>query len=199
MRAEQPRRARGPRTGQADTRAAIIAGARQAFEAHGYDTASLRGIARRAGVDARLVHHYFAGKEDLFVAAMALPIQPAELLEQLDDAEGAGERIVRLFFRVWDSEEGRRSFKALAGAATTNERAATMMREFIKRAVVGRATAIFEGPDAELRATLLAAQMAGVAQLRYILRMEPLASASVEEIVRLLAPLAQALRDPKPR
>ena len=53
---------RGRRPGSPDTRAAILAVAREHFAAHGFAGASVRGIAGAVGVDAALVHHYFGTK-----------------------------------------------------------------------------------------------------------------------------------------
>lgn len=190
------RRARGPRAGRENTREAILAAARAEFEARGYDGASLRGIARVAGVDARLVHHYFPGKEALFVSAIAFPLNPSDILEQLEDAAGAGERIVRLYLRVWDSAEGRRAFTTLLGAAVTNESAATMLRQFMASALLPRIRSTLDAPDAGIRANLVAAQLTGIAFVRYVMRVEPLASATVEDLVRLVAPVIQRLLFP---
>ncbi|MCU1473733.1 helix-turn-helix domain-containing protein, partial [Amnibacterium sp.] len=70
-----PRRGRR-RAGDADARTAIVRAAADEFASAGYDGVSLRAVARRAGVDAALVHHYFADKPDLFAAALDLPIRP---------------------------------------------------------------------------------------------------------------------------
>ena len=61
--AEPQRRGPGRRPGAADTRGEILAAARSEFAAKGYDASSVRGIAREAGVDPALVHHYFGTKE----------------------------------------------------------------------------------------------------------------------------------------
>ena len=77
----------GRRPGRLSARDDIIRAARETFAGQGYDGTSLRAVARAAGVDAALIHHYFEGKAGLFMAAMALPIDPHPV--QLDAAEGA--------------------------------------------------------------------------------------------------------------
>jgi AcrR family transcriptional regulator len=79
----------GRRPGRRDTRAEIVDAARAAFAERGYDGASLRGIARDAGVDPSLVHHYFDGKAALFVAALDLPADPRAIKEQVEAATSA--------------------------------------------------------------------------------------------------------------
>ena len=77
-------RGRGRRPGGTDTRAAIVDAARKSFAAKGYDKASMRGIAREAGVDPALVHHYFeGGKAALFVETLDVPVNPADLIQRV--------------------------------------------------------------------------------------------------------------------
>lgn len=97
-----PRR-RGRRPAGHDTRGAILTAARAEFAARGYDGATMRGIARAAGVDPRLVHHYFDSREVLFVEALELPDVPARLIARVIDGPRAdlGARLVRQFFGMW--------------------------------------------------------------------------------------------------
>ena len=65
------------------TRQAILEAARAEFGARGFDHATIREIAARAGVDPALVHHYFGAKDHLFEAALVLPADPAALFSKL--------------------------------------------------------------------------------------------------------------------
>ncbi|HYA51814.1 MAG TPA: TetR family transcriptional regulator [Streptosporangiaceae bacterium] len=190
---EAAARRRGRRPAGEDTRQAIIEVARSEFAARGYDGTTLRGVARAAGVDARLVHHYFDGKEDLFVAAMDLPVRPQEVLPLIlgPGPEGVGERVVRFFFAVWDPPAGRERILAIIGAALNSPEAARMMREFLARELFGRIAHSLGGEQADLRAGLVAAQMVGLAMARYVVRIEPLASAPVDDLMPWLAPTIQ--------
>lgn len=183
-------RRRGRRPAGEDTRAGIVSAARAEFAARGFDGTTLRGIARAAGVDPRLVHHYFEGKEDVFVAAFDFPARPQDLAEQVlgQGVGGMGERLVRFFFAVWDTPSGRETLLALVRSAATSEQAATMLREFVTHALLSRVAAALPGKDPELRVTLAVSQMIGVAFLRYVVRIEPLASADLEDLVPLLGP-----------
>ncbi|WP_088290317.1 TetR/AcrR family transcriptional regulator [Kineosporia sp. A_224] len=187
-------RRRGRRPAGEDARAEIVAAARAEFAARGFDGATLRGIARAAGVDPRLVHHYFEnGKEDLFIAAFQFPARPADVIPVVfgPGIDGVGERLVRFFFGVWDTPPGREMMLGLVRSAATSEQAAAMIRQFVTRTILARAADVLPGGDAELRVELAVAQMVGVAFLRYVIRVEPLASADLEDLVPLLAPTVQ--------
>jgi AcrR family transcriptional regulator len=187
------KRRRGRRPAGEDLRAEILAAARAEFSLRGYDAVTLRGIARAAGVDPRLVHHYFDGKQAMFVEAMDFPIRPDVVIGPILAAgpDVLGERVVRMFFTAWDGPEQRPRIVALLGAAATSPDAARMLREFIRRELLDRIVAAMDVTDSGLRATLAAAQMLGVAVVRYVVKAEPLASADVEDLVPLLAPTLQ--------
>ncbi len=190
--ATTPRRRGRPATDDTeDKRAAILDAARVAFAARGYDGASVRAIAAAAGVDPALVHHYFGTKEHVFVEAMNLPIDPSVVIPQiLAGPRGQlGERIVRFFLSVWESEEGRVAILALMRSAVTHEQAALMLRQFVTRAFLRPlAGAVGPAEDADLRASLVGSQLIGLAMLRLVVRVEPLATASQEDVVALVAP-----------
>ncbi len=184
----------GRRPGGADTREAILTAARQAFAERGYDGASIRHIATSAGVDPALVHHYFGAKDQLFLAAMEAPVDPATLIPQVvaGGVDGMGERLVRMFLSVWDSPAGRTA-AALLRSAVSHDWSARMLREFLTTQVLRRAMKDLQLDPAEapLRASLIASQMMGLAMARYIVRFEPLASAAPETVVAAIAPTIQ--------
>ena len=124
---------RGRRPSGSDTRGEIVAAARGEFSAQGYDATSLRAVARRAGVDSALVHHYFAGKPALFAEVMELPLDPVVLVAAIVAAprDEVGATLVRSFFTVWDDAEGRERFQGVIRSALTHEAAARMIREFL--------------------------------------------------------------------
>ncbi len=187
----------GRRGGSADTRGDVLAAARQEFAARGYDATSVRGVARAAAVDPALVHHYFGTKEKLFVAAMELPFDPAELLPRVlaGDREGIGERLVRMFLGIWDEPVTRAPVLALLRAATSSEQGAQMMRQFVASALLARIAAAIDPTttpeERELRAGVTAAQLLGVALLRHVVGVEPVRGADQERLVELIAPTVQ--------
>jgi AcrR family transcriptional regulator len=185
----------GRRPGKQDTRAAILAAARDVFAERGYDAATIRQIATGAGVDPALVHHYFGTKDRLFAATVNFPMNPAEYVPQVlggGDPAGAGERLVRAFVTVWDSPVGAAGV-ALLRSAVTNQAAARLLREFLTTQVLRRAMRILEIHPAEapLRSALIASQISGLGLTRYVLKVEPLASAPPETVVAAVAPTIQ--------
>src|SRR6187455_2304497 len=184
---------RGRRPAGEDTRAAIMDAARAEFSTRGYDASSLRAIARLAEVDPALVHHYFNGKAALFVESMSLPVNPTSLIGTIlaGPREHVGERLARTFFDIWDSPQGRERLVALVRSAVSNDDAARMLREFLAREVFGRVAVSLGVPQPDLRAGMAAAQLIGLAMMRYVMGFEPLVRASTDEIVALVAPTLQ--------
>lgn len=184
----------GRRPGSEDTKGAILAAARFAFAEQGFHAATIRGVASQAGVDPALVHHYFGTKEDLFGAAISLPLRPAEAAESVlsGDPDGIGERLVRLFFSVWETPDSRDGLLAMLRGAFTNEQAARALREFFETTLLGRIAPALDRPDAHLRMSLVASHMVGMAVLRYVVGFETLRAASLEELIELVAPRIQS-------
>ncbi|MEU9573216.1 TetR family transcriptional regulator [Streptomyces massasporeus] len=194
------RRGRPPRTEAADTRDRILTAARDEFSERGYEKTSVRGIAKSAGVDSALVHHYFGTKEQVFEAAITLSFGPAlQAPKAIEEGplDGVGERLARFFFGIWENPATRAPLLAIVRSALTNDTAAAVFRRIIATQVLRRIAVRLELPDAELRAELAAAQLVGTAILRYVLRIEPLASADPEQVIARLAPVVQGhLTDP---
>ncbi|TQM64414.1 TetR/AcrR family transcriptional regulator [Humibacillus xanthopallidus] len=194
-------RGRGRRPGGPDTRAAIVDAARSSFATKGYDKSSLRGIARDAGVDPALVHHYFEGKAALFAETMAVPVNPAEVIAHViaGDRDRLGWRLVETFLAVWEPPERREAIVALARSSMSSEEAARMLREFLGREVFGRIAASTGAPDPQLRGALAASQMIGLVMARYVVRVPGLAEASPADLVEHLGPVLQGYLVDGPR
>jgi len=186
-------RRRGRRPAGEDTRQSIVDAARTEFATRGYEGTTMRGVARAAGVDARLVHHYFESKDEVFAAAMELPVRPHEVVEQIisGSVDGLGERLVRFFFAVWDAPAGRERIVALLASALTSQDAARLLREFLTREIFGRVAAELGSDDPQLRAALAASQMVGLIVARYVVKIEPLASADPADLVPIIGPTLQ--------
>ena len=183
----------GRRPGDSSTRDGILEAARASFAEHGYDRATIRDIAARAAVDPALVIHYFGSKEALFTEALRLPLAPGEVLARAMDAgpEHVGATVVRTFLESWEPPETRVRLMAMLRSALTNEAAMGMMRDLLVREVFGPITEALGVPDAQLRATLVGSQFIGLSIMRYIGHIEPLASASVDELVAAIGPTMQ--------
>jgi AcrR family transcriptional regulator len=184
----------GRRPGNQDTREAILEAARKAFAERGYDGASIRAIATSAGVDPALVHHYFGSKDQLFLAAVQAPVNPEEILPKVlvGGIDGIGERIVRTFLSVWDSPTGSTA-AALIRSAVQHDWSVRMLREFMISQILRRAGKELDLDPAEapIRASLVATQMGGLAMIRYIVKIEPMASMPAEDVVRHIGPTIQ--------
>jgi len=185
----------GRRAGESGTREAILSASRAQFAEHGYEGATIRSIARAAGVDAALVHHYYGSKERLFAAAMQLPLVPSEVitaaLTQRDPGESLGTHMVRTALSVWESAEVRDAFLTMLRSALTSEQAAATLREFITEAILRPLASAADGGVAErtpFRASLVATQMLGLALGRYLLRFEPVAGATADELAVAVGP-----------
>jgi AcrR family transcriptional regulator len=164
------------------------------FAERGFDKASIRAIATAAKVDPALVHHYFGTKDKLFLASMNSPFDPAEVVPKAlsGPREEAGERLVRMVLSVWDSPAGSAAV-ALLRSAMSNEWTARLMREFVITQVLRRAIAEMglDDEDAGLRTSLVATQIAGLAVVRYVIKVEPVASSDPETLVRAIGPTVQ--------
>jgi AcrR family transcriptional regulator len=183
----------GRRPGTPETREAILAVARRRFATYGYDATSLRSIAADAQVDPALLIHYFRTKEGLFAAAARLPVRLSELQSALAGASPreAAETLVRNYLQVVDSDQSRNAILAMIRSAVSNEKAATMLREFLTAELLTTIAGLSDFPNAPLRASLVAAQLTGIAMMRHVLRLEPLAKARPDEIVELVAPVIE--------
>lgn len=184
---------RGRRAAGEDTRAALLAAARETFVEKGYDGATVRAIAARAGVDAAMVNHWFGGKEGLFAqSVLQLPFDPGEILKRLLDGpvEGAGECIIRTFVTVWDATGGG-TFSALIRSVTSHQEVANALKSFFVNAIFKNLLTEIGAEQRELRATLCATQMVGLGIVRYVVHFEPLASVDIDTLVKAIAPNLQ--------
>lgn len=183
----------GRRRQGGDTRTQIVAAAREAFAARGLDGATIREIAGRAGVNPALVLYYFGSKQQLFVAAVQLPGGLPEAIPQLlaGPRDEIGERCVRLVLDLWDAPETRPLVLGLVRSASTDPLAAGMLRELIAGGPILALTTAIDRPDAALRATLAGSQIVGLMLARYVVAVEPLASADRETLVQAMAPTLQ--------
>ncbi len=183
----------GDRAHNASARGLILKAAAAEFAERGYDAASLRAIARRAEVDSALVHHYFDDKADLFAETVAAPLRPdravAAILSGPPDEFGA--KIVRYVLEQAELPGSKARIAALLRTAIGTSAASRMLKQFLIREVFRRLTATIDTEDAELRAALAASQIIGMMTARFLLELEPLASAPVDEVVERIGPVIQ--------
>jgi len=153
----------------------------------------MRSIAREAGVDPSLISHYFGDKSQLLVATMQLPVNPIEKIAGVvaGGPDGMAERLLRTFLNAWDPH--REVFSTLVRTTLGGGDTETPMLQLARSVLVARLLETLDGEDRELRATLIASQLIGMATLRYVARLEPLADAPIEDVVATYAPSMQLL------
>ncbi|WP_330181748.1 TetR family transcriptional regulator [Nocardia sp. NBC_01503] len=183
----------GRRPGRSGTREAILDAARERFAEAGFDRASIRSIATAASVDPALVHHYFGTKQELFTAALELPIDPEVVLTQVAAAplEELGETIVRAVVTVWDSPVGTPAVAAFRSLLTNADPA--LARSFLLEIVLKDVRARVDSPPGtgDKRSVLAASQLAGLLVTRKLLHLEPIASMPVDELAKAVGPNIQ--------
>ncbi|HYN47307.1 MAG TPA: TetR family transcriptional regulator, partial [Candidatus Nanopelagicales bacterium] len=180
----------GRRPGSSDTRHRILVAARAAFGELGFEATTIRGVAARAGVDPALVHHYFGTKQRLFVAAMEIPADIAAVIPRALEGppEELGQRIARSVLELWDSPEMHPLMLGIVRSAATDPVAAAMFRQVLAEGPFLALAQATDRPDAHLRATLVGSQLVGLAMARYIVKVDPIASADREILARAIGP-----------
>jgi AcrR family transcriptional regulator len=185
----------GRRPGDHAAREDILRAARRAFGERGFAGATIRAIAADAGVDPALVLHYHRTKAELFAAAVRLPLSPSESFAALEPVgrDDLGEAVLRLVLAIWEDPDALDAWLGLIRSATTDDAAATMLRDLVTNVVVERMGDLLRLDDAAVayRVSLVGSQIVGLGVARHVLRLEPLASASTSDLVSAVAPTLQ--------
>ncbi|MFD6141131.1 TetR family transcriptional regulator [Promicromonospora sp. NPDC060271] len=191
MTEHQPKRSGRWRSGE-ESRQRILDAARAQFRDHGYSGTTVRAVAGAAGVDSAMVFYFFGNKRGLFDAAIDLPPQVGPAIDALflGGVEDLGVRIVRTLLESLEKSDDA-PFVALTRSASTHDESQVLLRQYVDREFTGRITATLGTPDAPLRAGMVGVQVLGLAMARYVVRLEPLASASVDELAAWFGPLVQ--------
>jgi AcrR family transcriptional regulator len=189
----------GRRPGKSETRKVLLEAARHRFAERGYDKTSVRDIARAAGVDPALIRHFFGSKAELFRATMGWPFEPADIAANISagDRNAVGERLTRVFFELWEQPQSRAPLMAILRGAATHDESAALVRQFITGQLYLQIAKVLGGRDAELRVDLAMAQLLGIAYLRYILEVEPIATQPMDELIARVAPVVTAHLHPR--
>ena len=174
------------------TKLRIQQAAAKLFASRSFETVSTRAIAKEAGVDAALIHHYFGSKEGLFQAVLNAAIRPEQLeaLVVAKSPEDWGRQLVRAADKVWTAPAAP-ALKAVVRRVLVGHEG--MLREFVTRSLLNRFLSHIKGPEPErrLRASLIGSQMSGLVIARHIVGIEPLASLSTDEVANLIGPVLQ--------
>ncbi|MFJ6012048.1 TetR family transcriptional regulator [Streptomyces sp. NPDC092952] len=196
--APDQRHAGGRRPGENTTRAEILAAARTCFAERGYDATSVRRIADAAGVDQSLVHHFYKTKENLFLSALEVPVKMPDAIAGAvpGDRAGLGERVVRAHLGLWADLSVSPQMLIMLRSAAINSQAGEVLREFAAESMRAALADVVTGETAGLRVVLISSSLMGLAMARFVLELEPVASASVDEIAAELGPALQTYFDP---
>jgi AcrR family transcriptional regulator len=185
--------ARGRRPSGSNTRDAILSAAKHQFSELGYPRTTLRGIAREAGVDTRLVTHYFGTKQQLFITVVELPFEPDVVLERVLEGgrEDVGHRFATFAVQMLETPAARQTMTGLMRAASSEDEAAVLVRDLLSERILTPLARRLGGDRPELRAALAGAQMAGLVVGRHVVGLPPLVAAAPEELVAAVGPVIQ--------
>ncbi len=179
--------------GTSDTRERILVNARELFARNGIDKTSIRSIASAAGVDPALVHHYFGTKEQLFAAAIHLPIDPMQVIGPMRETpiDELGLRLPSLLLPLWDSELGSGLIATLRSMLSGND--VGLVRSFLQEVITREVGSRVDDPPGSgpIRVQFVASQLVGVVMARYILELEPFKSLPAARIAETIAPNLQ--------
>jgi AcrR family transcriptional regulator len=186
-------RRRGRPRGESGSRELIVVAAEHEFGEHGYDGATIRAIAARAGVDSALVHHYFGTKADLFAEVIGIPLRPDVDVPAILRGPRAevGERLVRYVLEAFERPEVRRRGVTMIRVAVGSKVMSQPLVGFLSRELIGRIAGALDAPDATLRANLVASQIAGMIMTRYVVRLQAIADAPIDDLVARIGPTLQ--------
>lgn len=175
---------RGRRADGGQAKEAIQQAARRLFAEHGYDRTSVRQVALAAEVDPMLVTHYFKTKAGLFAAVVQPPVDPQSAIDfALEEGpEHAGERLARFALRTLEDPDSQKWIIAMVRAVTAEPEIAAVVRVRLAEPMLIPLAEAAGGDDPEYRAMLLMGQLIGLAMTRYILKVEPLASRTAEQV-----------------
>jgi len=174
------------------TEESIRVAAKELFAECGFERTTIRGVARRAGVDPALVMQYFGSKEGLFAEAARWSGESETVLTASREALPAA-ALSDLFERFEGTGADRKAAVALLRACLTHPEAARVMRDEVMCDRIRAVAATVGGEDAELRAGLVGACLIGLTIARNLLAIEPVASADRADLERLLEPALRAL------
>jgi AcrR family transcriptional regulator len=183
----------GPRDERGVLAARILAAARTAFAQNGWAGTTIRAVARAADVDPALVYHYFGSKEGLLDAATTPPQKWLDGVAKTWQAPigELGREILKLLLASWADEDVGPTLRAILQTAAHEPTTRDKLRLIVERSLMGVATLDADERDRPVRAGLVASQAIGFALMRYVWKVEPVASMSDDEVLAAIAPNLQ--------
>jgi AcrR family transcriptional regulator len=180
----------GPRDERGVLAARILTAAREAFADTGLAGTTIRSVAREAGVDPALVYHYFGSKEGLLDAATAPPQRWLESVAKTwtTPVSELGSALLRLMLGAWADDEIGPVLRAVLQTAAHDPGTREKLRRVVEGSLMGVSHLGSDERDRLVRSGLVSSQLMGLAMMRYVWRIEPVASMSDDELVAALAP-----------
>ncbi|WP_432485412.1 TetR/AcrR family transcriptional regulator [Kineococcus esterisolvens] len=192
------KRGRPPRDpsspGGPGTRERILLAARTRLLTRGYTGTTLRAVAADAEVDVALISYYFGSKQGLFSAVMSLTLSPPQVLTSALEGDPAHlpERLLAALTAAWEDPDSGPALRALVVMALEEPAVLRAVVEFFEQEVIARLAEQVGGRRATACAGAAVSTLAGVVFTRYVLRLQPLAGASREQVIHHLAPAIHA-------
>ena len=185
----------GRRPGKSNASKQILTHAQKLFALQGYEHTTIRAVADAARVDPALVLHYYQNKQALFLAATLPNYQGPVLLQKALSADRSElpQRLAEVIMTIMEQPDIRMKLVGLIRASASEEHVAQVMKTFVEQAIIEPLTAYLDQSDAALRANVFGAQVVGICTLRYVTKVEPLASAEATKISDMLVPLLEQL------
>lgn len=174
-----------------ETKAVILAAARERFGASGFQAATIRAIAADAGVDPAMVMRYYGNKDKLFAAAAEFDLRFPDFVGT--DRRQVGPALVRHFLERWEGDE---ALVILLRSSATNGEAAQRMQQIFGTQLQPLVGSLVPADEAGVRAGLIATQILGMALCRFVLRLPPVVGMTPDEVVGWLGPTIQRYLGP---
>ena len=183
----------GPRDERGVLAAKILAAARAAFAETGWAGTTIRAVARAADVDPALVYHYFGSKEGLLDAATNPPPRWLESVAKTwtTPLPQLGGALLRLMLGAWADDEIGPVLRAVLQTAAHEPTTREKLRRVVETSLMGVSQLGVDERDRKVRSGLVSSQIMGLAMMRYIWKIEPLATMSDDELVAAVAPNLQ--------
>lgn len=187
----------GPRDERGVLAARILSAARDEFAEHGWAGTAIRAVARAADVDPALIYHYFGSKEGLLDAATTPPQKFLDSVARTWATPKAelGERLIRNVLQIWADEEVGPVLRAVVLTAAHETKTREKLRQIVERGLIGESTLGDDEDDRLRRSGLISSQLIGFALLRYVWKIEPIATMSDDEVVAAIGPNLQRYVD----
>jgi AcrR family transcriptional regulator len=183
----------GPRAERGVLSARILNAARNEFAEHGWAGATIGAVARAADVDRALVYHYFGSKEGLLDAATAPPQKWLDAIAETYATPTAelGSQLLRLMLESWSDEDIGPTLRAIVLTAAHEHKTREKLRTIVERGLIGVSTLATDEDERLRRSGLIATQLLGLALMRYVWKIEPVASMTDDEVLEAMAPNVQ--------